>query len=78
VAPADCIKTGIPRQASSAIEPFKLRDEADQQLASDVVMFANTEHEKELILDGVEYLVSQGFPGDSKSKLLDASRKQSF
>ena len=34
-------------------------------------MFANTEHEKELILDGVEYLVSQGCRGDSKSKILD-------
>ena len=41
-------------------------------------MFANTEHEKELILDGVEYLVSQGFRDDSKSKLLVVLNEGSF
>jgi hypothetical protein len=60
------------------IEPLKLADEADRQLGSDVLVFANTEPEKELILDGVEFLVNQGFPGDAKSKLLDVLNEDSF
>jgi hypothetical protein len=63
---------------SSVIEPLKLGDEADRPLGSDLLVFANTDHEKELILDGVEYLVSQGFPGDGKSKLLDVLNEDSF
>jgi hypothetical protein len=63
---------------SSAIEPLKLDDEEDRPLASDVLVFANAEHEKELILDGVEFLVSRGFQADAKSKLLDVLNDDSF
>jgi hypothetical protein len=63
---------------SSVIEPLKLGDEEDRPLGSDVLLFANTEREKELILDGVEYLLNQGFPGDGRGKLLKVLNEDSF
>lgn len=63
---------------SSVIEPFKLGDTVDKPLAGDALVFANTEHEKELVLDGAEYLVNHGVPGDAKSKLLDILNDDSF
>lgn len=63
---------------SSVIAPLKLGDEADRPLGSDGLLFANTEREKELVLDGVEHLVNEGFTGDAENKLLDVLNEDSF
>ena len=57
---------------------MKLREGPDSDLAGSLQVFANQEHEKELVLDALECLVNRGLLDEAKSKLLEVLNEQSF
>jgi hypothetical protein len=63
---------------SPGLESLKLREGPDLELTGSLRVFANDEHEKELVLDGVEDLFKRNFVDDAKSKLLDVLNDSSF
>jgi len=63
---------------SPVVEAMKARECPDSELAAELQVFANEDHEKDLVLDGLEYLVNQGFFDDAKKKLLEVLNEDSF
>jgi hypothetical protein len=57
---------------------MKLREGPDSDLAGLLQVFANQEHEKELVLDALEYLVNRDLVDEAKSKLREVLNEASF